>query len=275
MLITSLMSLALVAPPAAPAAAEQTHAVPRLVCESESLRAGTTANLGLTFRIEPHWHLYWNGQNDTGGTIRFTLTSPDGFVTEAAQWPAPSRQVLPGDTLNHIYEEEITLVIPVKVPPASAGTTARFTASLNWIACEEACVAEKASVELSLPVVAADAPAGPSVDSPLFDRARRRLPKPLPLGSPGVELSLNASTGIARVPNASRLTLYPGPECSPIPFLLTEGDVKGEVLRVTLDSPEGVPARFQGILEVRAQGATSSTYYQVDVSGDKPGFNRK
>ena len=47
--------------------------------------------------MQPGWHVYWNGRNDTGTPVRITLTVPEGFAAGDVLWPAPVRHVAAGE----------------------------------------------------------------------------------------------------------------------------------------------------------------------------------
>lgn len=241
-----------------------TRAQPRLLAETAGIQPGGSAVLAVTFEIDKGWHLYWTGRNDSGFAPRIRLRLPDGFEAEEPRWPSPKRYLQPGEILDHIYEERLTVLIPVRAPKSiRPGEMVNFTADLSWLVCEEMCIPESGSVKLALPVVG-DTP-GPAGHAALFEEARRSLPRPIEKDS-GVEVKVSKGEAVFRVPGAGVLRFYPANECVPTPRLIDDGEARGEVLRVRLGpaEAEGV-ARVQGVLEVRKSEQGEPRYYTVDM----------
>ena len=68
------------------------HAFTRLIAETTMLSPGETCTLGVAFDIEPGWHLFWNGTNDTGYPISVSLDLPPRLPrgrAPVARSPAP------------------------------------------------------------------------------------------------------------------------------------------------------------------------------------------
>src|SRR5262245_51700008 len=95
---------------AAAQSAEREPAKARLVSEFDALVPGKTAWLGVSFDLDPEWHLYWCGQSDSGAPIHVEFTLPAGYKGGDLVWPAPKRHLSPGDLLDHVYEKRVTLL---------------------------------------------------------------------------------------------------------------------------------------------------------------------
>jgi len=257
---------------AQPGEGEQEHARARLVAEHSALVPGTTAWVGLAFEIEPEWHLYWNGLNDTGFPVSVEVSLPDGYKAGEVLWPAPKRHIADGDLLDHIYEDEVTLLIPVEVPAdAKPGSKATIGVESEWLVCKSACVPGSASVSITLPVAEAGTAPEKTKDAPLFERSRARLPKPLKDSDP-VKIAAENERLTVTAPGAARVAFYPGPECGKIENLIRNGEAKGETLRLPFG--EASP-RVQGILEVHPVSGGRSQVYWLDWSGSaNPGGGR-
>lgn len=240
------------------------HVRARMAAERVALTPGREAWVGLTFTIRPGWHLYWKGLNDTGAGIDIKLTGPEGFEMGEPLWPAPKRHVSPGGILDHIYEERVTLLVPVKVPAdARPGSTARFGGELGWMVCSDVCLLGGASVSLSVPVSAGAEGREPplSADAPLFAEARARLPRPLPKDNPPVTVEWKDSAAIIRAPGAEHLAFYPSAEFAGFESILRDGEGKGDTLVLKLNPYTDGPVRLVGVLEAtRRKPATPSIY---------------
>jgi DsbC/DsbD-like thiol-disulfide interchange protein len=259
--------------PADPAAAAPHHAKPRLISERAALIPGKTAFLGITFDIDPGWHLYWDGLSDSGMPIQVAPELPEGFKAGTLLWPTPKRQVLPGELLDYVYEGRVTLILPVTVPEtATPGQNVRFAAKLDWLECNDVCLPGAGEVELTLPVAAAGAPAPErTADGPRFDEARARLPAPLPEGSSSdVRLEWSGSTLTLVVRAATSVTFYPRADSAPMVDPIRQGTATGCSLSVEFDgrpvvSGGGRPAGNTaiGVLEATYPGGRKPAFYEI------------
>ncbi len=231
---------------------EDPPAKARLVSESAALVPGRESWLGVTFEIRPRWHLYWNGLNATGAPPEIKLTLPEGYEAGETQWPAPRRNILPGGILDHVYENRVTLLIPVRVPAdAAPGSTARFEADLSWMVCEDVCLLGRDSVSLSVPVAApGQADPKPSADARLFEQARVRLPKPVPKENAPFRIDWKDGAAVITAPGAERIAFYPSLEAAGFEDFLRDGEAKSERLVLKLHPFTDGPVRLDGVLEI-------------------------
>ena len=91
------------------------HAKAEILFEHEAVSPGMTTRLAIHLDLDPHWHVYWNGRNDTGFPVTPEFDLPPGWSTGEIRWPAPKRHVSDGAILDHIYEDTATLIVPVEV----------------------------------------------------------------------------------------------------------------------------------------------------------------
>jgi len=154
------------------------HAQLRLVAERAAAVPGRPATLGLEFRMDPGWHIYWRNPGDSGQPPGVGGRLPDGVRAGEFEWPVPERIEVSG-LVNYGYTGEVLLPVTVEVPAsAKPGSTLALAAEVKYLICHDVCMAGKATVDLALPVAAAAG--GPSAEAPLFDAARARLPVPAP-----------------------------------------------------------------------------------------------
>jgi thiol:disulfide interchange protein DsbD len=222
----------------------------RLVAERSHLVPGEEAWIGVSFELRPKWHLYWNGRNETGGPPEVKLQLPEGFTAGEILWPAPHRLVQPGDILDHVYEDRVTLMVPVRVPAeARAGSTARITAELSWMVCKDVCMLGEASDDISLPI-GTRAQARPSADARLFEEARSRIPKAPPKENSPFTLEWKDGAAVITAPGAQKVSFYPGPEAGGFESFLRDGEAKGERLVIKINPFLDGPVRLAGVLEI-------------------------
>jgi DsbC/DsbD-like thiol-disulfide interchange protein len=247
------------------------RARPRLICEFAALVPGATTMLGISFDIDEHWHLYWNGYNDAGMAPKATWTMPKGFAVGQLQWPAPTRQLMGQEILNHIYEKRVTLLVPITVPEsAEAGSRVEIAADLRWLVCEEACIVEEGRVAITLPVLgSAESPhPGAPEHVRLIQEARERLPKPMPIDG---SLSLTWAKGVCTITSeaAASLAFFPGPECSALIDTIASTQAKGPILTL---KPEEIDSatRLEGVIQLTPKGGGKPAHYALDFKPTEP-----
>lgn len=263
-----------------------------LVSELPFLMPGQEQYLGILFEVSDGWHLYWKGRNDTGMYPRVRLTGPEGVTIGEIRWPAPERKVSPGNILDHIYHGTVVLPVPVTIPAAvEPGTFIEFTASVEWMACREACVPESARVALALPVATevgsawekmlTARAAGSKLPFPdsgeqnrvgsAFAAARPRLPEPLPGGAAGMRRSWAGSTLTLSFEEAGEVFFYPTEACPPLADPIADAAAQGNTLTLRFRGDPGAIERVSGVLEVRPAGKAGIPPRLYSVSFPGPG----
>ncbi len=252
--------------PAAPKAGP--HATPRLICEAKTVAPGTTVTLGLTFDIDPGWHVYWKGDNDSGMPISFTLTLPEGWKQGETQWPAPVRHTQEGDILDYVYEKEVTLLIPVTIPAdAKAATAALINVDAKWLVCKEICLAENGPARLKLMILGTTTEPLASPDAPRIKAARERVPAPFPTKDSGFSLAWKDGALALGAKGASGLTFHVAAGSAKLKDPIKTGDGRSEKLDLSFSPSDSGSRRVLGVLEVRREGKPTEFY---DVSTEMP-----
>lgn len=161
-------------------AASIPHGTVELVAENSWIAPGYGSTVGLHFKMEPGWHIYWANPGDSGEPPRITWQLPQGLVAGEVQWPAPHR--MGGSTIvNYVYDGEVVLLIPVNATANIAPTSqAKLGAMVRFLICsDQMCVPGKAQLSLELPVRTRP-PALDSSVEPMFAAARAKLPRSAP-----------------------------------------------------------------------------------------------
>ena len=127
----------------------------RLVAAQTATGNAASLKMGLHFRLEPGWKIYWRTPGDAGYPPKIDWGGSDNIGTPAISWPAPKRFQLAG-LQNHGYADEV--VLPLDVPVQRPGAPVAVSASLDYLACAQICVPMQASLRLDLPA----GPAQPS-----------------------------------------------------------------------------------------------------------------
>jgi DsbC/DsbD-like thiol-disulfide interchange protein len=104
-------------------------------------KAGDTFLVGVMLKIDPGWHVYWKSPGDSGLATKVTVDVPSGFTAGVVEYPIPTRQELPGDVVNNVYENQVMLVVPITVAKdVAVGSSGTITAHVKWLVCQEECV---------------------------------------------------------------------------------------------------------------------------------------
>lgn len=261
--------LALVASAAPPAKKEGHPLKARLISEQPTVAPGEVVRLGVVLDIEPGWHTYWPGDNDSGAPTKVNLELPEGWTAQPIQWPAPGRYVADGDLLDYVYEGRVTLVIPLRAPKdAKPGTSVTLSGEANWLVCKSACIPGKAPLSLELRVAnpaetKATPPAADTPEGALFKAADARIPTPAPAA-----LKARVEGGVATlsVPGAKRLAFFVSDGSARAVKAIREGAADGDRIKLTLEQPHPDRPRLMGVLEVQwAQADKPTALWAVDL----------
>ncbi len=152
------------------------HVTARLVAERSPIAPGETVDLALIFEIQPGWHTYWRNPGDSGDPPRLAWTLPDGVTVGPPRWPRP--EVIPvGPLANYGYSGRALLLFALSLPADwPVGAPLRLQAQADWLVCEEHCVPESGSFELTIPTATATGAVDP-VEAESFAAARAGLPE--------------------------------------------------------------------------------------------------
>ena len=108
--------------------------------------AGEEWMLALRFTPSaPEWHGYWSNPGDAGLGMVVDLDLPAGWEAGAPLYPVPKTLVISG-LMNHIYEGQYAVLIPVRVPAdAVIEGIPQVTGHAEYLACtDQICVPQDA-----------------------------------------------------------------------------------------------------------------------------------
>lgn len=235
------------------------HIAATLVSENATLIPGKTNWIGLEMVIEPGWHTYWNGRNDSGTPPVVKWTVPEGYKVGEIRWAPPARYKMAGDMLDHVYEGRVLLMVPLEVPAgAKAGDSVEIKAACTFVVCQQMCVMEKADATLRLSV--GDSP---GKLNPRFEAARKRLPVAMK-DAKGVTAKVEGGALVVEAKGAERVAFFPYEESAATPKLLEQGEAKGEKLAVSVE-PSKASRRVRGVVEARGGTLKEPLYVELDL----------
>jgi len=241
------------------------HVEAELVAEHDSVQPGGTALLGVRFKLDPRWHVYWKNPGDAGLPPRIVWELPEGVRAGPVEWPAPERIPM-GTFVNLGYSGEVLLPVEVRVPDGYEGDTLPVAATVDWQVCDDStCVLGDARLELTLSV-RGDAPR-PGTWKDLFARTRERTPGDAPEGL--VTAAPDGDRVLLTVRSvADRLFFFPekdGVVLYDQPFSAKRDET---VLELTRKNPNEPLDRLRGVLVL--EGGRGRESFTVDVAVGEP-----
>ena len=248
--------VALAATLAVPVAAAPTHIAPTLLAEGPASPGGSVT-LAIAMRPKKGWHGYWVNPGDAGFGMTLAWTLPNGASAGAMRYPVPRTLVIAG-LMNHVFEEDYALLVPLTVPVSAVpGTRLPVRVHAEWLACtDQICVPERADLATQVVI---GAPGAKIPANAQFDAWRAKLPAPL--GSPAkfqidgktIRLGIPLPHALALVdphvfPTEDKLLAYAAPQ---------ELRRQGDLLVVTLARPDiepSEPSAISGVLRLNSAG---------------------
>lgn len=230
---------------------------------------GSTIDVGVRYTIEPGWHLYWNGQNDSGNPIELQLKTPSGVTTREPLWPVPERIIEPGDILNHIYEHEVIIIVPVEIAKDVRQGEISISVDSRWLVCKETCLPGSGEASATLSVERDITDKARAATPEAVAKARAALPIDLEPSDPRVNVTFNARVATIQSPGAAELVFMPGPGCTPVTNLVQDGMHKGAKLALTLQDDQK-PIRLSGIVRVSTTEGRRAYYHIETHAGARP-----
>ncbi len=151
------------------------HAQLELIAEQSTSPPGKPLWVGVLFRLDPGWHIYWQNPGDSGEPPKIQWELPPGFAAGAIRWPQPIR-LGSGTVVDYGYEGQVLLMAPLEgASKEHASSIPRLSADVKYIVCREMCIPGRAHLTLALP-----RDGDWSRWRALFEQARVQLPKPAP-----------------------------------------------------------------------------------------------
>jgi thiol:disulfide interchange protein DsbD len=257
-LIFSLLLLLAAGLPAAAASssADVPHVHVQLIFPEDQLYPAGNNAVGLYFKLEPGWHIYWKNAGDSGEPPHIAWTLPDGVTAGPMQFPAPKRLPL-GPLMDFGYEGEALFPMKLQVAATVKPGPVHLHAKVDWLVCREVCIPGKAELDTTLQLLAQEPPvvSGSTLDAALMKRLASALPKPQPT-------SIKAVFQPAK--DGFRLAVETGQKESTAVFFPVDPDIldnpaqqkftstaKGLILDLKKDaSLSANPAQLKGVLEL-------------------------
>ncbi len=214
-----------------------------LLVDAAQVKPGDTFRVGVRFRMEPGWHIYWKNPGESGLATEVSWDAP-GVTVGALRWPFPSTFRTPdGFITTHGYKDEVLLFTEARVSEQAAGQVT-VSAAADALVCEINCIPAEFVLTRSVPVGAQALPDVEAVAA--FDAAQARVPRSTTDSGHTVALALDSKSLTAGQPFSGTLTVK-ARDGQPLPpvdgeFFFVPARIAG-VERVALT--QQAPGRFQ------------------------------
>jgi thiol:disulfide interchange protein DsbD len=160
-----------------------------LLADTSAVKPDTTFTLGVLFKVQPGWHIYWRNPGSSGLATKVAWAVPEGGSTGETLYPTPNAFTAPGDIVSYGYDNEVLLLTEARVAPGAVGEV-EINAKCSWLMCSDRCIPGKQNVSLKLPI-GTPAPANQQV----FGFYKALLPKSSDTLPAGVSAKASAAGG--------------------------------------------------------------------------------
>ena len=159
----------------------------------QGLKAGEPLSLGLLLQHQPGWHTYWLNAGDSGLATQLNWTLPPGLQAGNTLWPIP-QMIRVGDMVNHGFEGQVLLGVPVQVDKGLAANAATLKIQLqaSWLVCKQECIPQEGKFEIQLPVAGSTASHSAAFEALLSAQPQTLQPSPqiAPISDKGLDLRI-------------------------------------------------------------------------------------
>lgn len=186
-----------------------------LLVDATQVKPGDTFRVGVRFRMDPGWHIYWKNPGDSGLETDVAWDTP-GSTVGALQWPYPHTFRTPdGFITTHGYDGEVLLFAQARAEQNATGQL-QLSAAAEALVCEVHCIPAELMLTRTVPLGAETVRDAEAVRA--FDAAQAKVPRPTADTGHTVQLALDAKQLTAGQDFTGTLTVT-GPGGAPLPAL--------------------------------------------------------
>ncbi len=125
------------------------HTEVELVNLTPTVESGKSVRLGLKFKCEPNYHIYWKNVGDAGTPPSINWKPNPNVGWGNTFWPGPHIYDQKG-IINFVYSDETIIVLEGKISPTATGEI-KFEGLAEWLECNESgCFPQDKQVSLTL-----------------------------------------------------------------------------------------------------------------------------
>lgn len=145
----------------------------RLLVSAESVKPGDTFRVGVAFKIDPQWYIYWQNPGDAGIPTDIVWEA-EGVTFGALEWAAPSTFEA-GEQTSYGYGDEVVLFSEATL--AEDATEAfEIRAKVDYLACHNMCIPGHSNLSRTIQVGKETIPASEATRA-LMESSKERVPR--------------------------------------------------------------------------------------------------
>ncbi|MDH5189050.1 MAG: protein-disulfide reductase DsbD family protein [Rhodospirillaceae bacterium] len=153
---------------------ETEHTQVRLISALDTIGNDTNVTIGLHFKLNPEWKVYWRSAGDAGYPPSIDWTGSENLAEATMRWPIPERfSILGFETLG--YKKEI--VFPISIKLKNSNQDLSIKANVDYLACAELCIPYEARLEIFIPKGVSGVARTGGPEAHLISRYDSRVPK--------------------------------------------------------------------------------------------------
>jgi suppressor for copper-sensitivity B len=108
--------------------------------------------LGLHYKLQPGWHIYWRSAGDNGYPPALDWQDSKNISDQKLFWPAPTRNIdkISNNlsTESYLYKDEV--LFPITIIPQNATTPVNIKLHANYAICKDICIPADADLSLDI-----------------------------------------------------------------------------------------------------------------------------
>ncbi|HTR40949.1 MAG TPA: protein-disulfide reductase DsbD domain-containing protein [Pseudomonadales bacterium] len=156
--------------------ARAAHTQATLVLSDDTAKPGDTVWAGVDLKMDPGWHTYWKNSGTAGLPTTVSWKLPPGVTAGDIEWPLPEK-IPPIEVTTYGYNDEVMLLVPLKIGTNVPPGPITLTANLTWLECKDVCIPAKQTVEATLNI---GKETKPSSNAAAIESWKGKVPKTLP-----------------------------------------------------------------------------------------------
>jgi len=191
-----------------------------ILADRSATAPGDTFRVGIQFKIEPQWHIYWENYGDAGIATEVAWTLPEGVTAGPLRWQTPVRfEEGGGSIITYGYHDEAILWTELSVAKDFAEKELKLKAKADWLICREVCIPGSGTLEGSIPLAEKEKQASPEALLSAIRHTAKRLETPADAGVraslievngesyPVVQIEVDTAAFLAAIPPDERRAL--------------------------------------------------------------------
>ena len=225
----------------------------RIISAQHSIGDSYILSIGLEFKLEPGWKIYWRSPGDAGSPPSLNFEGSENLNTFQIHWPSPQRffEAANLETVGYLK----TVVIPITIDLISPNKRTVLNTIIDYQACKTICIPIQAKLRLALPE-------GSGEDTAYFNLIKKyREMVPVTLGEDPIILekgALNANGDLLEL-----ILNHPKNEAFDNPILFVEGPAE---VRFTKAKKNFREHRKQAIFQIPVETVRDATLINQTIT---------